>query len=133
MKHILLAVLLFTISPVHAQEVVAGIVTENPEVKYQNTNYVIKQVVLTDFETIVVIEVPANKQNWPMNFSSATVLVPTRVGEIDLDLTSLDEIEKKYKVDERMRFSREYRRMARTRKNWILNEKEKLEIMNLIQ
>ncbi|MBR3655824.1 MAG: hypothetical protein IKN58_01430 [Prevotella sp.] len=126
MKHLLLAILLSTISSVHAQEVVVGIVTENPEVKYQNNNYVIKQVVLTDLETIVVIEVPAKKQNWPMNFSSATVLVPSTVGEIDLDLTSIQEIEKKYDVDKNMRFSREYRKMVRTRKNWILNEKEKL-------
>ena len=104
----------------------AGKVTYYPKVKYQNTKYKINKVVITDDETIVVIEVPINYKTKFVRFSSATVLVPQKEGMIDIDLTSPQEIEENSIIPKKTLNSPAYIGAYNARMLWIFDEKEKL-------
>ena len=62
-----------------------GQITYSPTVRSKNNNCIIEKVQLTESETIVTIRVPASKQwgAW-IQFSSATVLVPTDILDINV-------------------------------------------------
>lgn len=129
MKKIVFILLMITVPLfVMSQEVmnIAGRVTYYPKVKYQNTKYKINKVVITDEETIVIIEVPINYKTKFVRFSSATVLVPQAEGLIELDLTSPQEIEENSIISKKALKSTEYIRAYNARMLWIFDKKEKL-------
>lgn len=125
-KLLTLFVLLWTMTA-NAQQtiIVEGLITNTPKVEYQNSNLKIDKVIITDNETIVVIEAFLDKLH-AVKFSSATVLVPKSNGMIDLDLTSVEELESKAGIPKSTRKSWDYKRVASARRRWINIEKSKL-------